>query len=100
MQTKKRIEYLDAMRGLTMILVVYSHVHLFSFNLFKSLGGGKLQRHLCNGKDAAILFRQRLFARQAGRGMDTEGCHSLHQEKGKDTADTHFSLYVALLLSV
>ncbi|WP_055098259.1 acyltransferase family protein [Gabonia massiliensis] len=27
----KRIEYLDAMRGFTMILVVYAHVLLFSF---------------------------------------------------------------------
>ncbi len=38
MQLKKRIEYLDAMRGLTMILVVYSHIHVFALHL--STGGG------------------------------------------------------------
>ncbi len=31
--TKKRIEYIDAMRGFTMILVVFSHVELFGFNI-------------------------------------------------------------------
>lgn len=38
MQTKKRIEYLDAMRGLTMLLVVSWHVHYFSLggNCFDS----------------------------------------------------------------
>lgn len=30
MEQKKRIEYIDALRGFTMILVVYSHVHNFS----------------------------------------------------------------------
>lgn len=30
---KKRIEYIDAMRGFTMILVVFSHVELFGFKL-------------------------------------------------------------------
>lgn len=29
----KRIEYIDALRGFTMILVVFSHVELFSFGL-------------------------------------------------------------------
>jgi len=29
MSNKGRIEYIDAMRGLTMILVVYSHICLF-----------------------------------------------------------------------
>ena len=28
---KKRIEYIDALRGLTMILVVFSHVEMTSF---------------------------------------------------------------------
>lgn len=30
---KKRIEYIDAMRGFTMLLVVFSHVEIFSFDL-------------------------------------------------------------------
>lgn len=30
---KKRIEYLDALRGFTMLLVVYHHVELFGFHL-------------------------------------------------------------------
>lgn len=30
---KKRIEYIDALRGFTMILVVFSHVELFTFNI-------------------------------------------------------------------
>lgn len=30
---KKRIEYLDALRGFTMLLVIFSHVELFSFGL-------------------------------------------------------------------
>lgn len=30
---KKRIEYLDALRGFTMLLVVFSHVELFGFKL-------------------------------------------------------------------
>ena len=34
---KQRIEYLDAIRGFTMLLVVYGHVKLFSFHF---LGGG------------------------------------------------------------
>ena len=29
---KKRIEYIDAMRGFTMILVVYSHIIFFGYN--------------------------------------------------------------------
>ena len=33
---KQRIEYLDAIRGFTMLLVVYGHVKLFSFHF---LGG-------------------------------------------------------------
>lgn len=36
---KQRIEYLDAIRGFTMLLVVYGHVKLFSFHF---LGGGKV----------------------------------------------------------
>lgn len=28
----KRIEYIDAMRGFTMMLVVYSHIHQFSIH--------------------------------------------------------------------
>ena len=55
MQFKKRIEYLDAMRGLTMILVVYSHVHLFSFHLFNYLGGGN------SYNDLFIMIRMPLF---------------------------------------
>ena len=31
-QKKKRIEYIDAMRGFTMILVVYSHIIFFGYN--------------------------------------------------------------------
>lgn len=30
---KKRIEWIDALRGFTMILVVFSHVELFTFEL-------------------------------------------------------------------
>lgn len=30
---KKRIEYLDALRGFTMLLVIFGHITLFSFNL-------------------------------------------------------------------
>ena len=30
---KKRIEYIDALRGLTMILVVFSHVELSGFEI-------------------------------------------------------------------
>ena len=33
METKKRIEWIDAMRGFTMLLVVYVHVGYFSFNI-------------------------------------------------------------------
>ena len=33
MQQKKRIEYLDALRGFTMILVVMSHVALFNLGV-------------------------------------------------------------------
>ena len=40
----KRIEYIDAMRGFAMILVVYSHILFFgyshSFGNDFSLGGG------------------------------------------------------------
>lgn len=36
---KQRIEYLDAIRGFTMLLVVYGHVKLFSFHF---IGGGVL----------------------------------------------------------
>ena len=32
-QAKKRIEYIDALRGMTMILVVFSHVEMTSFGL-------------------------------------------------------------------
>lgn len=35
LQPTKRIEYIDALRGLTMILVVFSHVELFSFHVDK-----------------------------------------------------------------
>ena len=35
----KRIEYIDALRGFTMILVVFSHIELFSFNLSSSFVG-------------------------------------------------------------
>lgn len=31
-QGKKRIEYLDAMRGVTMLLVVYSHILYFGYS--------------------------------------------------------------------
>lgn len=67
MQTKKRIEYLDAMRGLTMILVVYSHVHLFSFNLFKSLGGGN------SYNDIFVMVRMPLFFFVSGFLLDKPG---------------------------
>ena len=33
METKKRIEWIDAMRGFTMLLVVYAHVQSFGLNL-------------------------------------------------------------------
>lgn len=49
MEQKKRIEYLDAMRGFTMILVVYSHVHLQSF-----LGGDSFN-------DLFVMIRMPLF---------------------------------------
>ncbi len=39
MQSKNRIEYLDAMRGLTMMLVVFAHVRFFSFHLSNFRGG-------------------------------------------------------------
>ena len=36
MSSKNRIEYIDAMRGFTMILVVYAHVVFFSFGIDSS----------------------------------------------------------------
>ena len=33
METKKRIEWIDAMRGFTMLLVVYAHVQFFGLGL-------------------------------------------------------------------
>lgn len=33
MEPQKRIEYIDAMRGFTMLLVIYAHIELFSLNI-------------------------------------------------------------------
>ncbi len=66
MLLKKRIEYLDAMRGLTMILVVYSHVHIFSLCLSGG-GGGK------SFNDLFILIRMPLFFFVSGFLLDKPG---------------------------
>lgn len=34
METKKRIGYIDALRGFTMLLVVYTHVQYFGYGNF------------------------------------------------------------------
>ena len=49
-QPTKRIEYIDALRGFTMILVVFSHVEWFSFDLRSSFIN-----------DLFISFRMPLF---------------------------------------
>ena len=36
-QNSHRIEYIDALRGITMILVVFNHVELFSFKISPAL---------------------------------------------------------------
>lgn len=51
MQTK-RIEYIDAMRGFTMILVVYSHILLFSYHL---------KSDVFTYNDIFVKFRMPLF---------------------------------------
>ncbi len=66
MQLKKRIEYLDAMRGLTMILVVYSHIHVFALHLSTG-GGGK------SYNDLFILIRMPLFFFVSGFLLDKPG---------------------------
>lgn len=32
---KKRIEYIDAVRGITMLIVVFQHIRAFSFGLYE-----------------------------------------------------------------
>lgn len=51
---KKRIEYIDAMRGLTMLLVVYSHIVVFSY-------GGKYIANPYHFNNMLVLFRMPLF---------------------------------------
>ena len=48
----KRIEYIDAMRGFTMILVVYSHILLFSYHL---------KSDVFTYNDIFVKFRMPLF---------------------------------------
>lgn len=56
----KRIEYIDAMRGFTMLLVVYSHVLLFGYAEFfddLTVGGERL----LSFNNLFIMFRMPLF---------------------------------------
>lgn len=50
----KRIEYIDAMRGFTIILVVYSHILTFGFGIYNS-------EYTSSFNSLLILFRMPLF---------------------------------------
>ncbi len=66
MQSKNRIEYLDAMRGLTMMLVVFAHVRFFSFHLSNFRGGASYN-------DIFMMVRMPLFFFVSGFLLDKPG---------------------------
>ena len=65
----KRIEYIDAMRGFTMLLVVYSHILVFSYEntLIYDLHAGGLnligagEGNALTFNSLFVLFRMPLF---------------------------------------
>lgn len=54
MMEKKRIEFVDALRGVTMILVVYTHIVLYTY-------GAKYSVNPYHFNNALVLFRMPLF---------------------------------------